>query len=135
LPGADLVASDLAAISGSLADLARRHRDTHGRAQLSAACGADHLGFKIAAFSAIERHRCGSPSFPRVLVGEFAGAVGTSRRCQQPRDQAALMKAAWVVSPISRHSHRDRIAEVGCFLGLVTERWRSCDRRQADDAN
>src|SRR5438132_314037 len=75
-----IIASDLAAISGSLADLARRHRDTPmvGRSYLQHAVPIT-FGFKIAALlSAIERLRQRlSELSPRVLVGEFAGAVGT----------------------------------------------------------
>jgi len=122
----DLVAADLAAISGSLADLARRHRDTPmvGRSYLQHAVPIT-FGFKIAALlSAIERHRQRlSEISPRVLVGEFAGAVGTlaSLPASGLETQAALMNALGLGQPdIAWHSHRDRIAEVGCFLGLVT---------------
>src|SRR5450631_693420 len=121
-----LVAADLAAISGSLADLALRHRDTPmvGRSYLQHAVPIT-FGFKIAALlSAIERHRQRlSEISPRVLVGEFAGAVGTlaSLPAGGIETQAALMNALGLGQPdIAWHSHRDRIAEVGCFLGLVT---------------
>jgi len=83
------------------------------------------FGFKVAGLlSAIERHRERLAELsPRVLVGEFAGAVGTL--ASLPADgldtQAALMNALKLGQPdIAWHSHRDRIAEVGCFLGLVT---------------
>src|SRR5450631_1937985 len=122
----DLVRADLGAISDSLADLARRHRDTPmvGRSYLQHAVPIT-FGFKIAeVVSAIERHRQRlSELAPRVLVGEFAGAVGTlaSFRAGGLDTQAALMKALGLGQPdIAWHSHRDRIAEVGCFLGLVT---------------
>lgn len=122
----DLVASDLAAISGSLADLARRHRDTPmvGRSYLQHAVPIT-FGFKIAALlSAIERHRQRLAELsPRVLVGEFAGAVGTlaSLPAGGLDIQAALMKALRLGQPdIAWHTQRDRIAEVGCVLGLVT---------------
>ncbi len=122
----DLVASDLAAISGSLANLARRHRDTPmvGRSYLQHAVPIT-FGFKVAALlSAIERHRQRQAELsPRVLVGEFAGAVGTlaSLPAGGLDTQEALMDALGLGQPdIAWHSHRDRIAEVGCFLGLVT---------------
>ena len=42
--GLDLIKADLADLSNSLADLAQRYRDTpHGRAELLAARGADHV--------------------------------------------------------------------------------------------
>jgi 3-carboxy-cis,cis-muconate cycloisomerase len=122
----DLVAADLAAISKSLADLARRHRDTPmvGRSYLQHAVPIT-FGFKIAALlSAIERHRQRLNELsPRVLVGDFAGAVGTlaSLPAGGLDTQEALMNALGLGQPdIAWHSHRDRIAEVGCFLGLVT---------------
>ena len=122
----DLVAADLAAMSTSLADLARRHRDTPmaGRSYLQHAVPIT-FGFKLAALlSAIERHRQRlSELSPRVLVGEFAGAAGTlaSLPSGALETQAALMTALGLGQPdIAWHSHRDRIAEVGCFLGLVT---------------
>jgi 3-carboxy-cis,cis-muconate cycloisomerase len=122
----DLVAADLGAVSNSLADLARRHRDTPmvGRSHLQHAVPIT-FGFKVAELlSAIERHRERlSQLTPRVLVGEFAGAVGTLASLPGGGldTQAALMDALRLGQPdIAWHSHRDRIAEVGCFLGLVT---------------
>ena len=122
----DLIKADLAALSNSLADLARRHRDTPmaGRSYLQHAVPIT-FGFKIAAvLSAIERHRQRLAELaPRVLVGEFAGAVGTLASLPSGGldTQAALMNALRLGQPdIAWHSHRDRIAEVGCFLGLVT---------------
>jgi 3-carboxy-cis,cis-muconate cycloisomerase len=121
-----LVDADLGAISGALADLARRHRDTPmvGRSYLQHAVPIT-FGFKMAeVLSAIERHRQRLAELsPRVLVGEFAGAVGTlaSLPAGGLETQAALMQALGLGQPdIAWHSHRDRIAEVGCFLGLVT---------------
>ena len=122
----DLIKADLAALSNSLADLARRHRDTPmaGRSYLQHAVPIT-FGFKVAAvLSAVERHRQRLAELaPRVLVGEFAGAVGTlaSLPAGGLDTQAALMNALKLGQPdIAWHSHRDRIAEVGCFLGLVT---------------
>ena len=122
----DLIKADLAALSKSLADLARRHRDTPmaGRSYLQHAVPIT-FGFKVAGvLSAVERHRQRLAELaPRVLVGEFAGAVGTlaSLPAGGLDTQAALMSALKLGQPdIAWHSHRDRIAEVGCFLGLVT---------------
>jgi 3-carboxy-cis,cis-muconate cycloisomerase len=58
-----------------------------------------------------------------VLVGEFGGAAGTlsSLGNRGLEVQAALMKELGLGQPeIAWHTVRDRIAEVGCFLGLVT---------------
>ena len=122
----DLIKADLGAMSNSLADLARRHRDTPmvGRSYLQHAVPIT-FGFKVAELlSAIERHRQRLGELcPRVLVGEFGGAVGTLASLPSGGldTQAALMKALGLDQPdIAWHSHRDRIAEVGCFLGLVT---------------
>ena len=59
---------------------------------------------------------------PRVLVGEFGGATGTlaSLGDEGLRVQAALMAELGLGQPdIAWHTMRDRVAEVGCFLGLV----------------
>ena len=121
-----LVDADLEAISGSLADLARRHRDTPmiGRSNLQQAVPVT-LGYKMAGLlSAIERHRVRlSELRPRVLVGEFAGAAGTLASLEHHalETQSELMKELGLAQPdIAWHTNRDRIAEVGCFLGLVT---------------
>ena len=58
-----------------------------------------------------------------MLVGEFGGAAGTLSSLGKDglRCQAELMKELKLAQPeISWHTVRDRIAEVGCFLGLVT---------------
>jgi 3-carboxy-cis,cis-muconate cycloisomerase len=83
------------------------------------------FGFKIAGLlSAIERHRARlSELRPRVLVGEFAGAAGTLASIESGalEMQAQLMRELGLAQPdIAWHTVRDRIAEVGCFLGLVT---------------
>ena len=59
----------------------------------------------------------------RVLVGEFGGAAGTlsSLGGRGLETQAELMKELKLGQPaIAWHTVRDTIAEVGCFLGLVT---------------
>jgi 3-carboxy-cis,cis-muconate cycloisomerase len=58
-----------------------------------------------------------------VLVGEFAGAAGTLSSLGKDglKVQAALMEDLKLGQPeIAWHALRDRIAEVGCFLGLLT---------------
>ena len=60
---------------------------------------------------------------PRVLVGEFSGATGTlaSLGAEGLAVQEALMAELGLGQPeIAWHTMRDRIAEAGCFLGLVT---------------
>src|SRR5207248_10688111 len=60
---------------------------------------------------------------PRVLVGEFAGAVGTlaSLGADGFKVQDGLMAALGLGCPeIAWHTVRDRIGEVGCFLGLLS---------------
>ncbi|MEI7804473.1 MAG: 3-carboxy-cis,cis-muconate cycloisomerase [Hyphomicrobiales bacterium] len=122
----DLIEKDLDAISNSLAKLAKRYRDTPmaGRSNLQQAVPIT-FGYKMATMlSAFERHRQRLKQMrPRVLVGEFGGAAGTlsSLGKQGLKCQAALMKELKLGQPeISWHTVRDRIAEVGCFLGLVT---------------
>ena len=58
-----------------------------------------------------------------MLVGEFGGAAGnlSSLGADGLEVQAALMDELGLGQPeIAWHTMRDRIAEVGCFLGLVT---------------
>jgi 3-carboxy-cis,cis-muconate cycloisomerase len=58
-----------------------------------------------------------------VLVGEFGGAAGTLSSLGKDglKVQEALMIELGLGQPeIAWHTVRDRIAEVGCFLGLVT---------------
>src|SRR5436190_19380546 len=121
-----LVEDDLSAISGHLADLARRYRDTPmaGRSNLQQAVPIT-FGFKAATLlAAMQRHRERLAQLrPRVLVGEFAGAAGTlsSLGADGLKVQAALMAELGLGQPeIAWHTVRDRIGEVGCFLGLVT---------------
>ena len=121
-----LVEDDLAAISGHLVALARRYRDTPmaGRSNLQQAVPIT-FGYKVATWlSAIERHQQRLAELrPRVLVGEFGGAAGTlaSLGADGLEVQAGLMTELGLGQPeIAWHTERDRIAEVGCFLGLVT---------------
>jgi 3-carboxy-cis,cis-muconate cycloisomerase len=74
--------------------------------------------------AALQRHRARLAELrPRVLVGEFGGAAGTlsSLGADGLKVQAALMAELGLGQPeIAWHTMRDRFAEVGCFLGLVT---------------
>ena len=122
----ELVEKDMEAIAASLADLARRYRDTPmaGRSNLQQAVPLT-FGFKMAALlAAMQRHRERLQQLrPRVLVGEFGGAVGTlaSLGADGLKVQAALMQELELGQPeIAWHTVRDRIGEVGCFLGLLT---------------
>ena len=124
--GLVLIENDLSAISAAMAELASRHRDTPmiGRSNLQQAVPVT-FGYKMAGIlSAIERHRARLAELrPRVLMGEFAGAAGTLASLGQGglETQAGLMKELGLAQPaIAWHTLRDTIAEVGCFLGLVT---------------
>jgi 3-carboxy-cis,cis-muconate cycloisomerase len=122
----DLVDAELTAISAAMADLAARHRDTPmiGRSNLQQAVPIT-FGYKVAGLlSAIERHRERLAQLrPRVLVGEFAGASGTLASLAEGglATQEGLMQELGLGQPdIAWHTIRDNIAEVGCFLGLVS---------------
>ena len=122
----DLVEADLVAISDGLAALAQRYRDTPmaGRSNLQQAVPIT-FGYKVATYLAgFERHLQRLKELrPRVLVGEFGGAAGTlaSLGNRGLEVQAALMQELDLGQPeIAWHTVRDCIAEVGCFLGLVT---------------
>ena len=122
----DLVEADMEKIAAALADLARRYRDTPmaGRSNLQQAVPIT-FGFKAASLlAAMQRHRERLKQMrPRVLVGEFAGAAGTlsSLGADGLKVQEGLMLELGLGQPeIAWHTVRDRIGEVGCFLGLVT---------------
>jgi 3-carboxy-cis,cis-muconate cycloisomerase len=121
-----LVDDDLRAIADALAELADRHRATPmaGRSNLQHAVPIT-FGYKMAAvLAAVERHRARLAQLrPRVLVGQFGGAVGTlaSLGSRGLEVQAALMDELGLGHPeIAWHTHRDRFAEAACFLGLTT---------------
>jgi 3-carboxy-cis,cis-muconate cycloisomerase len=121
-----LVGADLDRIAGALAALARKYRDTPmaGRSNLQQAVPIT-FGYKMATLlAAFERHRQRLAQLrPRVLVGEFGGAAGTlsSLAGRGLETQAELMKELKLGQPaIAWHTVRDTIAEIGCFLGLVT---------------
>jgi 3-carboxy-cis,cis-muconate cycloisomerase len=124
--GLTLIEGSLTRICDALANLAKKYRDTPmaGRSNLQQAVPIT-FGYKMATMLAgFERHRQRLKELrPRVLVGEFGGAAGTlsSLSGQGLATQAELMKELELGQPaIAWHTVRDTIAEVGCFLGLVT---------------
>ncbi|MGA2567015.1 MAG: 3-carboxy-cis,cis-muconate cycloisomerase [Pseudolabrys sp.] len=122
----DIIEDEIDAIADALAKLAKKYRDTPmaGRSNLQQAVPIT-FGYKMATLlGAFERHKQRLKELrPRVLVGEFGGAAGTLSSLGKKglKCQAELMKELKLGQPdISWHTVRDRIAEVGCFLGLVT---------------
>ncbi len=121
-----LIERHLDGIAGALAALARKYRDTPmaGRSNLQQAVPIT-FGYKMATLlAAFARHKQRLNELrPRVLVGEFGGAAGTlsSLGGRGLATQTELMKELKLGMPaIAWHTVRDCIAEVGCFLGLVT---------------
>ena len=124
--GLELVERDLLAISRSLTGLARKYRDTPmaARSNLQQAVPIT-FGYKCAVLlAAFQRHLQRLRQLrPRVLAGEFGGAAGnlSSLGDMGLKTQEALCAELGLAQPeIAWHTVRDRIAEVGCFLGLVT---------------
>ena len=122
----DLIENEIDGIRDALATLAKKYRNTPmaGRSNLQQAVPIT-FGYKMATLlGAYERHKQRLDELrPRVLVGEFGGAAGTLSSLGKDglKVQTELMKELKLGQPdISWHTVRDRIAEVGCFLGLVT---------------
>ncbi len=121
-----LVEQDINAISDSLAALAKKYRDTPmaGRSNLQQAVPIT-FGYKCAPYlAAFERHKQRLKQLrERVFVFEFGGAAGTLSSLGKDglKVQVELAKELNLAQPeIAWHTVHDRIAEVGCFLGLVT---------------
>jgi 3-carboxy-cis,cis-muconate cycloisomerase len=121
-----LIEADLDGIADALAALAKKYRDTPmaGRSNLQQAVPIT-FGYKMATLLAgFARHKQRLKELrARVLVGEFGGAAGTLSSLGKDglKVQAELMKELKLGQPaISWHTVRDCIAEVGCFLGLLT---------------
>ena len=121
-----LIEQDIDAISDSLAALAKKYRDTPmaGRSNLQQAVPIT-FGYKCATYlAAFDRHKQRLQQLrERVLVFEFGGAAGTLSSLGKDglRTQVELAKELNLAQPeIAWHTVHDRIAEVGCFLGLVT---------------
>jgi 3-carboxy-cis,cis-muconate cycloisomerase len=122
----DIVEKEINGISNALAKLAKKYRNTPmaGRSNLQQAVPIT-FGYKMATLlGAFERHKQRLKELkPRALVGEFGGAAGTLSSLGKDglKVQVELCKVLKLGQPdISWHTVRDRIAEVGCFLGLVT---------------
>ncbi len=124
--GLEIVAADLAALRGILADLSARYRDTPmaGRTHLQQALPVT-FGYKTAIWLAmIDRHAERLEELkPRVLVGQFAGAAGTlaSLGAEGLRVQEAFCRELGLGVPASTwHVARDGFAEAVNLLALVT---------------
>lgn len=122
----DIVEKEIGGICDALAALAKKYRDTPmaGRSNLQQAVPIT-FGYKMATILAgFERHKQRLAELrKRVEVGEFGGAAGTLSSLGKDglKCQVELMKELKLGQPaISWHTVRDCIAEVGCFLGLVT---------------
>ncbi|EPY51181.1 fumarate lyase superfamily protein [Schizosaccharomyces cryophilus OY26] len=106
--------------------LARKYKDTPmvGRSNLQQAVPIT-FGFKMARLlCTFHRHiKRLDELVPRLSVVEFGGACGTlaSLGNKGLKVQELLAKELGLSPPeIAWHTERDRIAEAGCFLGLVT---------------
>src|SRR5579871_3429769 len=121
-----LVEQEIDRISEALAGMAKKYRDTPmaGRSNLQQAVPIT-FGYKMATMlAAFERQKQRLAELrARVLVFEFGGAAGTLSSLGKDglKVQVELAKELNLAQPeIAWHTVRDRIAEVGCFLGLVT---------------
>ncbi len=122
----DLVEKEINGICGALAELAKKYRDTPmaGRSNLQQAVPIT-FGYKMATMLAgFERHKERLAQLKkRLLVVEFGGAAGTLSSLGKDglKCQEELAKELKLGQPVATwHTVRDTIAEVGCFLGLVT---------------
>ena len=118
--------ADLAATAAAAATLTLRHRDTlmMGRSNLQQAVPIT-FGFKMGeVLAALRRHQARLQELkPRLGTLEFGGACGTlaSLGTAGLAVQEGMAKELDLAVPeIAWHTHRDRIAEVGCWLGLLT---------------
>lgn len=123
--GLTLVLGALAELEGCLTDLAKTHRDTpmagrtHGQQALPIT-----FGYKAAVWlDEVRRHRQRLEDMaPRVLVGQFAGAVGTYAAigAQGPEVMRLMMEDLGLIAPaICWHVAKDRPADFACNLALV----------------
>ncbi|QDO97946.1 3-carboxy-cis,cis-muconate cycloisomerase [Ferrovibrio terrae] len=121
-----LIEADLAKLSGNLATLAQKHRQTPmvGRTWLQHALPIT-FGLKVAGWlDAVERHRARIIELkPRLLVLQFGGAAGTlaalgDKGLVVAEALAADLKLA--LPATSWHGARDRVVEFGTVLALLT---------------
>lgn len=119
-----VIEADMRTLHGDLCKLAVRYRDqvmvgrSHGQQALPIT-----FGFKVATWAEeLSRHLVRLEQLrPRVLVGQFAGAVGTLAALgdQGIEVQERLCRALDLECPrISWHVSRDGIAELVCFLAI-----------------
>lgn len=117
--------SRLTALANALTSLATSHRDTlmagrtHGQQALPIT-----FGFKVAVWLAeVQRHRERlAECKPRVLVGQFAGAVGTLASVAEHglQIQQDMMARLGLGAPlIAWHTARDGFAEFASLLGMM----------------
>ena len=120
-----LIDAGLKDLEAVLARLARKHRSTpmagrtHGQQALPIT-----FGYKLAVWLAeVRRHRDRlAECRPRVLVGQFAGAVGTLAALGRKgfRVQTRMMKELRLGTPeIAWHTARDGYAEAAAVLALA----------------
>ncbi len=120
-----LVESDMKAIMEALAGLAKKYRDTPmvGRSNIQQAIPMT-FGYKVAVWLAgLQRQAERLEQMkPRVLMGEFGGAVGTLASLGDkglPVQEGMMKELGLAQPPIAWHTVRDTIGEVGGFLGLL----------------
>jgi 3-carboxy-cis,cis-muconate cycloisomerase len=121
-----IVENDLAALANTLIELAKKHRLTvmAGRTHLQHALPVT-FGYKAAIWlSAIVRHRRRLQEIgPRVLVGQFGGAVGTLASLGDNGlavHDALMAELGLGSSPMPWHVGRDSLAETVAALALIT---------------
>ncbi|MEK9968622.1 MAG: 3-carboxy-cis,cis-muconate cycloisomerase, partial [Ferrovibrio sp.] len=121
-----LIEADLAKLSASLAALAQKHRQTPmvGRTWLQHALPIT-FGLKAAGWlDTVERHRAHMAEIrPRLLVLQFGGAAGTlaalgDKGLVVAQALAEELKLGLPSTPW--HGARDRVAEFGTVLALLT---------------
>ena len=121
-----IIERDMAAVSATLAGLAKKHRDTPmpGRTHLQQALPIT-FGYKCAIWlAAMDRHAVRLRELkPRVLVAQLGGAAGTlaslgDQGLDVRREFARELKLG--DPPITWHVARDAVVETVNFLGLLT---------------
>ena len=122
----DAIEPELRSLCDSLSNLANQHRSTAmpARTWLQQAVPSV-FGLKAAGWlDALLRHRTRLQALrPRVLVLQFGGAVGTLSSLGSKGLEVTGLLAAKLslrIPNLPWHSHRDRIAEVGTSLALLT---------------
>jgi 3-carboxy-cis,cis-muconate cycloisomerase len=122
----DLIDKDLDRAIAATEKLARDHRSTPmpARSNLQQAVPIT-FGFKMAGLLATLKRHCArlAEICPRIEVFEFGGAAGTLATLGDRgiAVQEALADELGLAQPeIAWHTERDRIAEAGCVLGLLT---------------